>query len=284
MKKILLILSAIAFGVSGANADVTLRTRTTSFNVFDIVPAKYTYDNKDKVLVTVDEWKNYKKSELSIYDNEFIFVKNIVADSYFMNLYNSANLTEGYAVGSGILYVTQTLFNDDDKYEYLSPTIVDGKCTGFSVVSEDGKVLSNVKFGGYTLYSTSDNDIYLLELSGNNFLVVKVQDADYVKYNLVYAIDKQNSSVKSVGAPIKTSVHPTAPARGETVNIDLSDVAAQGATVSVTSVSGKTVMSEKIAAGTNHASIDTSSLQRGVYVVTVNNGKTTRENTKIIIR
>jgi hypothetical protein len=176
------------------------------------------------------------------------------------------------------------LFNDDDKYEYLSPTIVDGKCTGFSVVSEDGKVLSNVKFGGYTLYSTSDNDIYLLELSGNNFLVVKVQDADYVKYNLVYAIDKQNSSVKSVGAPIKTSVHPTAPARGETVNIDLSDVAAQGATVSVTSVSGKTVMSEKIAAGTNHASIDTSSLQRGVYVVTVNNGKTTRENTKIIIR
>jgi hypothetical protein len=130
----------------------------------------------------------------------------------------------------------------------------------------------------------------LMVLSDKAYLCLSVVDdldvTHYVKtaYQLVYAIDKEKASVKSVGAPIKTRVYPTTPERGTLVNIDLAEDSVSGGIINVTSVSGNVVMSQKFVAGTNHASIDTSSLNRGLYIVTVDNGKSSRENTKIIIR
>jgi hypothetical protein len=415
MKKILLILSAIAFGVSGANADVTLRNVMNNIHSLSKLPAKYTIDNKDRLVnvpyeddgttiqifdddfniakeihtvgysvsakYTVWEEKYSVTDARQIYENSYKLFQDCTladaknaygltnekeidgkihlyregdsgeyfgyqyfgdkypqADYYFEpnGQYNESNEALGtlYVVyyeyeyvydytgewevqgeyentnysdlihledefdEVDCIYLTQNLFNNDEKYEYIIPNkeVVDIdriedhyhvtgqtiRTTGYRIMSEDGTILSTIKYPNG--YFDGGNGMSHAVLNNKNYLLCSVNDKDYNDYYLVYEIDPSSNSVKSVGAPIKTSVHPTAPARGETVNIDLSDVAAQGATVSVTSVSGKTVMSEKIAGGTNHASIDTSSLQRGVYVVTVNNGKTTRENTKIIIR
>jgi hypothetical protein len=299
MKKLFLILCAIAFGMSGAKADVNLTTTMSEFHSFAKLPAKYTADSKDKVIIANYEYRSTRKTYYTIYDASFTLVKEITADSteftdsyYYpcvMNLYAFDNFDGGSNVSGYAINVTQTLFNNDAKYEYLMVVVeeVDGysEGTGFKVKSEDGTTVASVKFPeGYVLYSLSDNDAYLLELDGVNYIIIKVEDSDsYDYYNLVYEIDRSSSSVKQVGAPIKVKVSPTIVERGEMINVALPEIGANTGAINVVSTSGAVVFNQKVEAGTSQASIDTSSLQRGLYIVTIDNGKT-RESTKIIIR
>lgn len=408
MKKLLLILCAIAFGISGANADVTLAKQINSNQTLGKTPAEYTVDNKDKLIIlgeqntigiyddelnlikeieivgteltakstywseqmelvveisydtedqidyddlTLDDVKRIigdkttEEKDGKVYYNVRYFAEEQFGDKYLQEYhyympngkYNEENealysiyyryfeynwdykyngeweISGGYqntyspeALGLIIdgndwnVYVTQTLFNTDSNYEYISPIriLMENNeeeehwksehqyviATGFNIISEDGTILNSIKFpdGYQSRYDTPD--IYCFSLDGKNYLETVVMDENHNYYYLLYAIDSSNNSVKSVGAPIKVKVHPTAPQRGESVNVDLSEELTQGAIINVTSASGNVVMTQKVAAGTNRATIDTSSLQRGMYIVTVNNGKATRENTKIIIR
>jgi hypothetical protein len=406
MKKLLLILCAIAFGVSGANANVTLAKQINMNQACAKTPAEYTVDNKDKLIILGEQ------NTIGIYDDELNFIKEIevagtevtakttywseqtelvieisydseeqvdwsdwtldevksyigdktteekdgkvyydvrywaeeqFGDKYLQEYhyympngkYNEENealysiyyrYIEYYyeykyngeweisgvdeytyspeaswiGIGNLYLYVTQTLFNTDSNYEYISPirSIVESNeedehwkserqeviTTGFNIISEDGTILNSITYpDGYTALN-NDVNYECISLNSKNYLKAYVWDENYNRYILLYAIDSSNSSIKSVGAPIKVKVHPTVPQRGESVNVDLSEELTQGAIINVTSASGNVVMTQKVAAGTNRATIDTSSLQRGMYIVTVNNGKATRENTKIIIR
>ncbi len=234
-------------------------------------------------------------------DGEWVYERQGVEtyQPYFIGL-SKTQLQDYY--DEGYLFATQNLFNNDDKYEYLTYIVeaVDYKyenldlgwrvsgqklaVTGIKIMSEDGTTLNTVRFpDGYSSL-TSTYYYHLVTLGDKNYLSIMAWDENDDRYALIYAIDSSNNSVKSVGAPIKVKVHPTAPQRGESVNVDLSEELTQGAIINVTSASGNVVMTQKVAAGTNRATIDTSSLQRGMYIVTVNNGKATRENTKIIIR
>jgi hypothetical protein len=302
MKKLFLILCAIAFGMSGAKADVNLTTTMSEFHSFGKLPAKYTADNKDKVIIANYESRNTRKTYYTIYDAGFTLVKEITADSteftdsyYYpcvMNLYAFDNF-DGDNVSGNAINVTQTLFNNDAKYEYLMAVVekVDGysRGTGFKVKSENGTTVASVKFPeGYVLYSLSDNDAYLLELDGVNYIIIKAsrpnhEEEESYYYNLVYKIESSTSSVKQVGAPIKVKVFPTIVERGEMINVALPEIGANTGAINVVSTSGAVVFNQKVEAGTSQASIDTSSLQRGLYIVTIDNGKT-RESTKIIIR
>jgi hypothetical protein len=276
----------------------------SEFHSFGKLPAKYTADSKDKVIIANYESRNTRKTYYSIYDASFTLVKEITADSteftdsyYYpcvMNLYAFDNF-DGDNVSGNAINVTQTLFNNDAKYEYLMAVVekVDGysRGTGFKVKSENGTTVASVKFPeGYVLYSLYDNDAYLLELDGVNYIIIKAyrpnheeDDDELYYYNLVYKIDVSTSSVKQVGAPIKVKVSPTIVERGEMINVALPEIGANTGAINVVSTSGAVVFNQKVEAGTSQASIDTSSLQRGLYIVTIDNGKT-RESTKIIIR
>jgi hypothetical protein len=301
MKKLFLILCAIAFGMSGAKADVNLTMTMSDFNTFEKLPAKYTADSKDKAVTATnnsDGSKPKRRASVSVYDDDFKFIKEITADAteftddyYFpciMRIYTSDNLYSETPSGNA-LYVTQTLFNDDAKYEYLMAVVdQDRSCRSLKVKSEDGNTLSTIQFpDGYKLYSISENDVALIELNGKNYIIIKVEARlggdSYDYYNLVYKIDASTSSVKQVGAPIKVKVSPTIVERGEMINVALPEIGANTGVINVVSTAGAVVFNQKVEAGTSQASIDTSSLQRGLYIVTIDNGKT-RESTKIIIR
>lgn len=329
MRKFLAFLFAVALGLTRVKADI--RLTDVQDGGFSVLSAKYAADNKEKaVIYTVGDKDN--TACLSIYDDELRLEKEIkISDSPV-----SATLYTYYYAGEsdnrvvenvekhndtyypniknlGGCYATQTLFNNDDKYEYVMPIVealeadriineygevtVDGqvlRTTGFKVMSEDGSTINTVYLPegyylqNYDLLTVNDKSYILVaaihkvntesqsEYGGNNI--------QYNSYNLIYAIDKESSSVKSVSAPIKVTVHPTTPERGTCVDIELEADTIDGGLITVTSASGKVIMNQNIAAGTTHASIDTSSLERGLYIVTVNNGKASRESTKIIIR
>ena len=117
------------------------------------------------------------------------------------------------------IFLTQTLFNTDDKYEYLLPIIspnnggqeedrdrdgqvdlkftwTDAVVTGFKVVSETGNVLQTINFenGFHTTDTYSITDVDLLRINGKLYLCFDgyIDDSDAV---LLYSIDSTTNGV-----------------------------------------------------------------------------------------
>lgn len=195
--------------------------------------------------------------------------------------------------------LSQTLFNNDDDYEWIVPVYEAIDCsyttdyekvegervyrTGYKVESENGSVVAEIKApAGYVFYD-SNPDLFIMDQK--NFLVLLICDFGRTSYfKVIYEINSEDASVKVVGAPHRVSVDPTTPSRGTLVNVDLGNPANEGCKIVVTSTSGRAVMTKVIEPGSMGTTIDTARFERGMYIVTVTDGKTTRENTKIIIR
>ena len=100
------------------------------------------------------------------------------------------------------IYLSQTIFNSDDKYEYLLPVLAtesgsheedrdgdgqidvkdswtDAIVTGLQVVSETGAVIQTINFpSGYKARSLSKSDVSLIKINGKLYLSISVRDAD----------------------------------------------------------------------------------------------------------
>jgi hypothetical protein len=100
------------------------------------------------------------------------------------------------------IYLSQTIFNSDDKYEYLLPVLAtesgsheedrdgdgqidvkdtwtDAIVTGLQVVSETGAVIQTINFpSGYKARSVSKADVSLIKINGKLYLSISVRDAD----------------------------------------------------------------------------------------------------------
>jgi len=198
------------------------------------------------------------------------------------------------------LIVTQTLFNTDDKYEWIIPIYeavdcsyedryekVDGKevkGTGFKVVSEDGSVVATVKFPDGYFY---DNDFYLYYLGSDYYLSVAVgMDGSEGRefYEIIYAVTPGSSSINQVAVAKNVSISPRTPHRGTPVTVSLGTQAGDRCRVSVVSMSGRIVDDRFMEPGATSTAINTDRLEAGMYIINVNDGKSTREAAKIIVR
>ena len=193
--------------------------------------------------------------------------------------------------------VTQTFFNDDDKFEYILPVCQVGNFTyeddqnrsggqrleyrGFDVYTSDGSLVRQFRLpAGYV---SEYLDASALTLGDINYVAIRA-DKDGEEYVLVYRAD--GASIAAAPALIQkaSSVSPTAPQRGQTVHVDLGFEAKPGCSVSVVNAQGREVNRINVAEGNNAAEIRTDSFDRGVYVVVVKNGNKKQEVTKIVVR
>mgnify|MGYP000756782200 FL=1 len=94
--------------------------------------------NGETLIVTTEGDK--ETNAVDIYDNEFNLIKTIRAKKSFSSADFVYASTNGFISSERHLYVTQTLFNNDDKFEYLEKTR-----GGLNIMSEDGTVLQTVK-------------------------------------------------------------------------------------------------------------------------------------------
>lgn len=199
------------------------------------------------------------------------------------------------------IYVTQTLFNTDEAYEWVIPVLstvsadyeneyerVTGQTlcsTGFRVMSENGSTVAEVTYpSGY--YGTGYNDGYdLLMVDNKYYLSATVTNLSRTEeFEIIYEVTQGSSALNMVGTPIRIKVYPTAPHRGTPVEVELGETSGSRCTVAVVSVSGQTVMTRNIEPGSTRTSIDTAAMQPGVYVVTVTDARGTRNATKIAVR
>lgn len=200
------------------------------------------------------------------------------------------------------LALTQTLFNEDDGYEYITrdyelrvadvyeagPTISGEKipvyrstrcdvvCSGFSVKAADGSTIQSVKFPE-DFYSAGTLKFRVLELDDRRYLCC---ESPYEI--IIYAINGNGAGLRQVGSSIAARVFPTIVSRGEPLSIERDDESEE-ARVSVYSGDGVRRYYGGMQAGEQLKTLPTAGLPGGLNIVTIENGSH-RESTKVLVK
>ena len=195
-------------------------------------------------------------------------------------------------------YFTQTLFNDDEMFEYIrldydnTPDtttyalyLIDhlfrdisykGKLVGFSIMQEDGNVVQSVKI--QEELATSYLSFLLIKMNNKIYLVV-YDESDYTKKCIFYRIEKlANGIVKQVAALPGMKVSPHVADRKENITVELGE-GCNAREIQVVNAAGQTVKRISVAKGQSQVSFSADGLGRGMNIVRVG-----QNSTKIIVK
>lgn len=205
------------------------------------------------------------------------------------SLYEDAELT-----------ITQTLFNSDDKYEYIRPilqqssytsesdrdydgevdeitTYYDSKELGFEIVNEDGDVLQSIRFESPKEYV----DYVLVTINDKYYFVVEMENEDYSYTYEWYALTPGSSTgLKKVQAPVSVTARPAMAKRHESITIETTGDD-KNREVNIVDASGKSVWKQTIPAGQKSIRVNASKLSKGLNVVNVDGKK--EQSVKVIV-
>ena len=238
----------------------------------------------------------YHLTSISIFDNSLNEVKQITSSNPIL----MCNFIDEYRSGTR-LPVTQDVFSDDGKFEYIVGTRFDeyGHALELAIKQDDGKVLANLTLGegeNLTSFYYGDWDGIPLDLiylgDGNWYLGLHIakeaanRDAEPDYFIRLYSFEhgKISTSLKQVrDIPEKISASPVMPRRNEFVSVDISSVQSP-TSLTVVNAAGQVVCSQNLHDGQKNASIDTSRLTSGLYIVRVANSQKKSEICRIIIR
>lgn len=246
------------------------------------------------VFRTGDDYDRHLAS-ISIFDNNLNEVKQITSSTPIL----MCNFIDEYRSGTR-LPVTQDVFSDDGKFEYIVGTRFDGgDALELAIKQDDGEVLANLTLGEREFLPTfyyGDWDgipIDLINLGdGHWYLGLHIgkeavninNDTQYFIRLYSFEHGKISTSLKQVrDIPEKISASPVMPRRNEFVSVDISSVQSP-TSLTVVSAAGQVVCSQNLHDGQKNASIDTSRLTSGLYIVRVANSQKKSEICRIIIR
>ena len=225
------------------------------------------------------------------------------------NRYEETLLVEGLDIWScgstsnydKYIYLTQTLFNDDDAYEYIMPVkelqLTDKKerdrdgdgntdyveeeysyvDIGFNIKSSNGQTIQTINLGSEPYYS-----LLLLTINDMKYLGVEF-DTEEENYYAFYPIKPNSTGINPLGAPVKMKVSPRMADRSESFTVELDGDSNAEREVVVDNSAGQTVWKQKVPAGQRTVTIGAARLGKGVNVVRVNGGKGA-ESCKVIVK
>lgn len=293
MKKILLG-SIMLLTTATTNAQVD--NNPTIFNidrggVINVIPKPLSYDGTNRVYVFNSD------KQVTIYSNDFTPIKsfNMIMGMEnglgFIDYDSDHHLNENLFIGE-YPCLTQTLFNEDEKYEYLSfPSARTDKlgdynipvCNSFNVMSEDGSILQSVTFpDGYELSELVHAQI--IKLNEEYYILI----ADYNKEVFhVYKINrKDTTAVEQVCAPIKIGTFPNLANRNQMITIQLSGENAGNnpTNLQVVDMQGKVLNQQAIPAGQTSTTIPAHRLSNGMNLIKITQGSKTIGTEKVIIK
>ena len=180
--------------------------------------------------------------------------------------------------------LTQTLFNDDEKFEYIllqEDNENRSYYKSLQVISEDGTILQTLEFPN-KVYGAN---VKLVIIGKSRYLAFGEYEGedDFHCLNM-YKINKSAdpSKVSIATAPMRVSVSPRMASRNQDIN-----VVAEGngvREVIVTNAAGQVVYSTKVAAGETNVKINSRRLSSGLNVVSVKGADGKEENCKVIVK
>lgn len=225
----------------------------------------FSYDSKPKLVEFADD-----RSYMKLYDEDLNLLKEFIVTSGTLESLSICDFTSNNT-DSYLNCLTQTLFNNDEKYEYVTRTD-----NTINIVSEDGNLLQTVSIpDAYSFYG-----LYLWVLGDMNYLVIQ----SYGK-TLVYKITKNPSDPSAVSVattPIKLNVSPRLASRGEPIEVESQSGSMRQ--VVVTDAAGKVVYDARPAEGQRTVRIDSHRLGHGLNVVNVKHADGSGESCKILVK
>lgn len=222
---------------------------------------------------------------LFILDNDFTTVLlNPFYDDEITRLYYTDFSSADLFSASGFqpypcerpLYFTQSLFNSDDYYEYI--TLSD---LGWTIKSTNGTTIQTIyPEDGYQTYWNSN----IIRLDNNFYLgLIEIEQGGSISSGkmLVYRID-QNHGLTKVDMGLPLSVFPTMPAREEQITVELGE-GTNATEITVVNSLGQVVKRVPVEEGQRTVTIPAGELGSGLNVVNARNGQS-QGSCKIIVR
>ncbi len=241
--------------------------------------------------ITWDETRNDEHSK-TIADAELIIPISIASSNYDVRL-----------------CLTQTLFNDDEAYEYIMPIMElhlsykiesdddgDGEVDyiredyeyvpiGFEIKSSNGQTIQTIHLNGLCY-----EEIYLLTINDKRYLGVHAMKEDFNNddwYNeqelIFYPIKLNATGINPLGAPTKIKVSPRIADRSQSFTIGLDENSNTDRNVVVLNSAGQIVLRQKVPAGQNTVDISAARLEHGINIIRVE-GTKHAESCKVIVK
>lgn len=236
-------------------------------------------ENSDIFVLLNDDFQEIKRINIPQLPSEYGGHSSGYTNIYFYNIPDDDIYTYG-------LPLTQTVFNNDDNYEYITYS-PDLKC--YQIVNDKGETLAQITPPeGYEWGRDSSVDLFQTgdgKTDNRFFLVVNghsMDEANYENIYIVYKIDKATSSIQQVSAyTSKMDVNPRM-VRQTPITVTL-DEDTDYTSIDIINMSGCIVQSVPVN-DEKTVIVDTSRLGHGVYVVKASGVNQSQENCKIIVQ
>ncbi|MBQ8220102.1 MAG: hypothetical protein IJZ31_02665 [Bacteroidaceae bacterium] len=334
-------MAACAALLMGANvmaqSDVFVESnKMNSWESFSIIPKSLAYGGAEKIVFTISESEDgyesvtmgYKvvnqdldtEAELKPYSMGLEMTKSILIWEYKDGRTESSEFNKGlksiYFYGEesneySKATVTQTLFNDDEEYEFFVP-IYGGEdvvyqdwsdtrhiyqnyvVVEFKIMNGTGKILHTLSAGDGFFFSNKDTKI--IKIGTKVYVVVPVGVLNPITDNSEwyyktefyrwYEICKETSSINFVRETrAAMNISPTIAERDTQITITLNDdnngVARE---LVVTSVNGQLVERRGIPAGENTVKVSAAMMRSGMYNFTLQKKGQVVDNGKVIVK
>ncbi len=202
----------------------------------------------------------------------------------------------------GDIIVTQTLFNTDEKYEYIrrkyttysdrfigeddydGDGITDTRSfrsgyeyVGIEVVSEDGNVIASFDAG-----DTDGGDLIIWE--GKRYLRFYDYSGEENAYKF-YEINPNGSGITRASSAAFMHILPAMPKKNTSVTVEFGEESVKkGGQLMITDMNGRTVYRNAVAPGETSVRVPLRRMESGVYNVTLTNDGKKMETSKLIVR
>lgn len=185
---------------------------------------------------------------------------------------------------SGGLTISQSLFNNDEKIEYVRHIYApndENRVKTFMLVNEDEEVLATIDTPADSKYSYPR----ILKWGDKHYFAICSYTADYNSSLDIYLIEKETSSVRKVNsAPLMRAI-PALAERNSTVNVTLdAETVKNGGELIITDSNGRTVGRSFVEAGQTSVPVTTDRMGSGVYNITLTEKGQKVENARIIVK
>lgn len=279
MKKLLsflfgLLVCTLSYAQVGEPSSISAHLDNDYFAVYP----EFTSDGRGQVVMVTSDGKE-KPYAYKVYDEDLNLL--LSKSSYFeieeIPIYN---VNVPGAIDEASLVLSQTLFNDDSKYEYVfcKRKYNSNGCEiiyEFDILNEDNEILQSVSVPE----SKNMDEIELLLINDKRYLMLN-NDAE----TLAYPIVKSGTGIKSVSTPVLIDGALSCRMKSNSLSITTSKTCSKDRDVTVFDASGRIQAMTLIPAGSTTATIEALNLNPGISVVSMKEDSGTVESCKVIVK
>ena len=264
--------------------------------------------------------RNQSYEEKDTYSDEWTVVDMVEYESDFYGTlitdYNASNSNYDNTV-----LLTQTLFNEDESYEYLSfiysmdseardeycqettilynfdesyvdcikrQKVYSSDVTGFEIKQDNGNVIQSIRFpNGFSMNGYKKDVLASIVHIGEYYYLIMTGTIDEESAMLVYRINKRDGSgVEQVSEPVKIGAYPNPASRNQTITIQLAGEKAGTAPTElrITNLQGQVVGRCIMPAGEKKTTISSEKFVPGMNVINVLQGGKSVGKEKVIVK